>query len=1019
MKPVKIFLALLCALPLCLQAQEKAEIKYVDASGLCIINHAQDGGKAFERVDTEKYPDLSDKVRRFYQFPTGLAVRFRTDSRNISAKWETAPDHLYDNMTPLLQKGMDLYILRDGKWIFAGSARPSAMENEHEYAIVGSMEPGMKECLMYLPMFCGLNRLEIGVDGEAVIEAGANPFKGKVVVLGSSITHGASASRPGMAYPARLERALGVEMANLGATGRFKLDSFYLPVIADIECDAFIIDAFSNPSAKQIKGRLEKFVEQIRKDHPETPLIFLQTLKRESGNFDLAKRKNESDKRAAADSLMRIIVKKYENVYYIDDAMDIGSDHEGTVDGVHPTEMGFDRILKNLEPQIREILDRVIKDSPLEGVRRAFVEAAAMDYAPNEEMRRRFMEYSAYGKANDIQMMQLYNNIHLPDDEVVKLIEGFDWEKNCWKDIDYAARDLGSWPPTFHVTRMYSLAKLYVSGGNRWSRSEQLGRLLHSALAWWTENMPVCPNWWHNEIGVPKKMGAFLLMMRDELSEEEIAGGLKVMEKSEFGRTGQNKIWQAGNNLMRGLLTDDIELVRKALGYIGEEIFVTREEGVQEDWSFHQHGPQIQFGNYGLSYIDCTAFWLRVLHGSDFAFTGEQTEIIASLIREGVSRSLWKGVMDPSFCGRQNFINAGPGKACAVAIAAMNMAAALEGDEAEAFRKIAEENLEPSLHKNTVLGGSYYWRSDCGIWRRPEWYSSIRMHSERTVGFEFTNMENTLGNFSADGALILMQDGDEFDNIFAYWDWRKLPGTTTYDDGKPIRLDKSREGRQNNSRHVGGLVHDEAMVSAMELERDGLHALKSAFFFDDCVVSLGADIRTSRSDFQSVTTSIDQIHLKGEVVRGKNWVHHAGRGYVSLDGSPIIVSQDVQRGKWDYIDPSFHEAWDEGAVFKAWFEHPAATTGTVPASYAYLLLPCRSASETASVAAQAGRRKGIVKVLRNDGSCQAVQHGKIISAVFHKAGSYRLAGKSYEADGPSIMIIDGSGSKTVCDLFGN
>ena len=43
---------------------------------------------------------------------------------------------------------------------------------------------------------------------------------------------------------------------------------------------------------------------------------------------------------------------------------------------------------------------------------------------------------------------------------------------------------------------------------------------------------------------------------------------------------------------------------------------------------------------------------------------------------------------------------------------------------------------------------------------------------DRTIGFEFTNRENTLANFSADGALLFMQHGREYDNIFAHWDWR-------------------------------------------------------------------------------------------------------------------------------------------------------------------------------------------------------------------------------------------------------
>ncbi len=658
--------------------------------------------------------------------------------------------------------------------------------------------------------------------------------------------------------------------------------------------------------------------------------------------------------------------------------------------------------------------------SPLDSIRKAFIETVTAPFYPTEELAWRFVEYSSYGKANDVMLIQLYNYAHIPEEEVESLLAGFDWEKRCWKDINYAMKGRGSWQPSWHVTRMYSLAKLYKTKGNKWENSETLGKLLHAAMQWWFENMPVCPNWWHNEIGVPKKMAGILIMLRDELSEEELEGGLKVLNKCRFGRTGQNKAWQAGNNLMKGLLIDDPALVKQARDYIAEEIYITDKEGVQQDWSFHQHGPQVQFGNYGLAYADGAAFWLRVLKGSEYAFTENEIGIVTNLLKEGICRTLWKGIMDPSFCGRQNFINGGRGKALAVSVIAQNMAAALEGEDAAFFRRAAEENLQPELYRNTIVGGNYYWRSDCGIWRRPEWYSSIRMHSERTIGFEFTNKENTLANFSADGALMLMQDGDEFENIFAYWDWRKLPGVTAYDDGKQIKCDNDREAKQNNSKHVGGFADENAMVSTMELRRDGLHALKSAFFFDDCVVNLGADITVSNPEFQSVTTAIDQIHLKGQVKKGTNWVHHNNRGYVSLDGAKIKVSAELQKGKWDYIDPSFHEEWDEGEVFKAWFEHPVDSMNVSeasfkPASYAYAVLPCRSASEISSIARKIakGGRKAIVSVLRNDAACQAVIHGDIIAAIFHIPGSYELSGHEFEITEPSLMIKDGSAKETV------
>ena len=363
-------------------------------------------------------------------------------------------------------------------------------------------------------------------------------------------------------------------------------------------------------------------------------------------------------------------------------------------------------------------------------------------------------------------------------------------ENGTWPDINYQDQKRSGWEPRVHTERILELTKQYTSPESPYYHSNKVEACIHKALHYWFTAKPVCPNWWHNDIGVPKKMTAVLLMLRDELSLEEIAGGLKVLERSKFGMTGQNKAWLAGNNLMKGLLIDDEALVIKAKEQIAEEIYVTDSEGIQRDWSFHQHGPQIQFGNYGLAYADGISFWLRVLKDSPYAFDKEQEDIVSNMMKEGICWSVYKGVMDPSFCGRQNFIDGGTGKAFALAVAAQNMGAAVDGDR-ELYTRIAMENLMPEKYDNTLTGSRYYSRSDCGIYRRPDWYASIRMHSERTVGFEFTNRENTLANFSADGALILMQDGKEFENIFAYWDWRKVPGVTAYDDGRPIKCDDS------------------------------------------------------------------------------------------------------------------------------------------------------------------------------------------------------------------------------------
>lgn len=105
-------------------AAATSETKYVDAATLTLVNKAHPTTQPFHRVEVADFPDLSKTVRLYYTFSTGVAVVFRTDSRAIRARWTTTDRKLGTHMTGLSQKGMDMYIKRDGKWIFAGIAVP-------------------------------------------------------------------------------------------------------------------------------------------------------------------------------------------------------------------------------------------------------------------------------------------------------------------------------------------------------------------------------------------------------------------------------------------------------------------------------------------------------------------------------------------------------------------------------------------------------------------------------------------------------------------------------------------------------------------------------------------------------------------------------------------------------------------------------------------------------------------------------------------------------------------------------
>ena len=331
--------------------------RYVDASTLTIINKAQDDGLPLNRIDISKF-GIPDFAKKGLANSTGLAVMFTTDSRTISAKWTTVAKSASTNMTPIFKSGCDLYIKEGDQWFFAGVARPKIADNNHQFTIVSNMVEGKKECMLYLPMFNTLESFQIGVDENATIEAMPSPFEKRILFVGSSLTHGASAARPGLCYVARMGRMLNVETPNIGLSGMCKLDDFFANIVCATEADAYIFDTFSNSTKQHIEDRLYNFVKRVTEAHPGKPMIFLQTIERESGHFDMVVKQRNTEQRAAAVTEMARAIKDFPNVYFINPGFWVSDDGEGTIDGSHLNDLGVQRTLDNIMPKIKKILKK-------------------------------------------------------------------------------------------------------------------------------------------------------------------------------------------------------------------------------------------------------------------------------------------------------------------------------------------------------------------------------------------------------------------------------------------------------------------------------------------------------------------------------------------------------------------------------------------------------------------------------------------------------------------------------------
>ena len=97
--------------------------------------------------------------------------------------------------------------------------------------------------------------------------------------------------------------------------------------------------------AEEIKARAEPFVKTIRAAHPTTPIVLVEdrTIQDSfliAGRMEWYHLKDRAELKAAFDRLQQ---EGFKDLYYILGEHLFGDDGEGSVDGSHPTDLGFTR----------------------------------------------------------------------------------------------------------------------------------------------------------------------------------------------------------------------------------------------------------------------------------------------------------------------------------------------------------------------------------------------------------------------------------------------------------------------------------------------------------------------------------------------------------------------------------------------------------------------------------------------------------------------------------------------------
>ena len=352
---------LLCLLLLTVSAVcgQKPQLRYTQASELNVIGRAGAVEHPYQRVDVAQYPELTATESALLRQPAGMAVVFRTDSPIVTVRTKYRKKYNGTNSTLISGAGFDLYIRRDGAWLYAGSqVQKNTAPDLTPVTLVRQMDATMKECLLYLPLFSELETLEIGTEQGSTLEAMENPFRRRIVYFGSSLTHGSGTSRAGMTVPAQLARNSGLYFINLGVSGNSKLQPVFADILAGSDAEALVVDGFSNPQAEEIESRLFPFIDRIRAVRPDVPIVFVRTVYREGCNFDRVKRAHFGDRDARAARMARLATQRYDDVYFLDMPDPTGTDHITSTDGTHPSDLGYWRWAECMQSPLTEILAR-------------------------------------------------------------------------------------------------------------------------------------------------------------------------------------------------------------------------------------------------------------------------------------------------------------------------------------------------------------------------------------------------------------------------------------------------------------------------------------------------------------------------------------------------------------------------------------------------------------------------------------------------------------------------------------
>lgn len=312
-----------------------------------------DTDSAYDRLPARAKETVPERVWRLSKNSAGITVSFSTNSKTVFVKW-TNNNTMYalPNMPAISVSGVDLYSRAKGqRWKYIGTGRPNStftssasFNAEEEYF-------NNPEYILNLPLYNGIKRLEIGIlKGSEIFPARVfNPDIKPILFYGTSITQGGSAGRPGLVHTALIQRRLNTRIINLGFSGSGKMEIEMAKLIAETDASIYILDCLWNMTDELVKERGEAFIRYLKSKRPEIPILLV-----EDSKFNYS---SPSPRGILMKGIYDKLKKEgMDGIYFLEGKNLLGDDGEGTIDGVHPNDIGFQHHAEEFIKAINRIL---------------------------------------------------------------------------------------------------------------------------------------------------------------------------------------------------------------------------------------------------------------------------------------------------------------------------------------------------------------------------------------------------------------------------------------------------------------------------------------------------------------------------------------------------------------------------------------------------------------------------------------------------------------------------------------